>query len=142
MPRRAPTTTSAFSTFLKRAQTANVVIGGAMTDPKGDRSKAPHQQRDPDLFLHVTKRDDKGIYVSGAKMHQTGAVNSHWLIFMPTMRMSEADREWSVVGAVRVDAPGLTYIVGPPDQRHPHHRRRRHGRRQRAVCRAGSADRL
>ncbi len=101
-----------FLTFLKRAQTANVVIGGAMTDPKGDRSKAPHQQRDPDLFLHVTKRDNKGIYVSGAKMHQTGAVNSHWLIFMPTMRMSEADREWSVVGAVRVDAPGLTYIVG------------------------------
>ncbi len=83
-----------------------------MTDPKGDRSKPPHQQRDKDLFLHVTRRDDKGIYVSGAKMHQTGAVNSHWLIFMPTMRMTENDRDWSVVGAVRVDAPGLTYIVG------------------------------
>src|SRR3954469_4452787 len=27
-----------FLTFVKRAQTANVVIGGAMTDPKGDRS--------------------------------------------------------------------------------------------------------
>ena len=51
-----------FLAFLKRAQTANVVIGGAMTDPKGDRSKAPHQQPDPDLFLHVMKRDDKGIY--------------------------------------------------------------------------------
>jgi 4-hydroxybutyryl-CoA dehydratase/vinylacetyl-CoA-Delta-isomerase len=38
-------------------------------------------------------------------MHQTGAVNSHWLIFMPTMRMTEKDRDWSVVGAVRVDAP-------------------------------------
>jgi 4-hydroxybutyryl-CoA dehydratase / vinylacetyl-CoA-Delta-isomerase len=84
----------------------------ANTDPKGDRSKAPHQQSDPDLFLHVVRRDDNGIYVSGAKMHQTGAINSHWLIFMPTMRMSEADRDWSVVGAVRVDAPGLTYIVG------------------------------
>jgi 4-hydroxybutyryl-CoA dehydratase/vinylacetyl-CoA-Delta-isomerase len=101
-----------FLAFLKRAQAANVVIGGAMTDPKGDRSKAPHQQTDVDLFLHVTKRDEKGIYVSGAKMHQTGAVNSHWLVFMPTMRMTEKDREWSVVGAVRVDAPGLTYIVG------------------------------
>ena len=101
-----------FLAFLKRAQAANVVIGGAMTDPKGDRSKAPHQQSDLDLFLHVVKRDDNGIYVSGAKMHQTGAVNSHWLIFMPTMRMTEADRDWSVVGAVRVDAPGLTYIVG------------------------------
>ena len=101
-----------FLAFLKRAQAANIVIGGAMTDPKGDRSKPPHQQRDKDLFLHVTRRDDKGIYVSGAKMHQTGAVNSHWVIFMPTMRMTESDRDWSVVGAVRVDAPGLTYIVG------------------------------
>src|SRR5215470_13490456 len=101
-----------FLAFLKRAQAANVVIGGAMTDPKGDRSKAPHQQKDIDLFLHVTKRDDEGIYVSGAKMHQTGAVNSHWLIFMPTMRMTEADRDFAVVGAVRVDAPGLTYVVG------------------------------
>jgi 4-hydroxybutyryl-CoA dehydratase/vinylacetyl-CoA-Delta-isomerase len=101
-----------FLAFLKRAQAANIVIGGAMTDPKGDRSKPPHQQADLDLFLHVVKRDEKGIYVSGAKMHQTGAVNSHWLIFMPTMRMSEADRDWAVVGAVRVDSPGLTYIVG------------------------------
>lgn len=101
-----------FLAFLKRAQTANIVIGGAMTDPKGDRSKPPHQQSDPDMFLHVVRRDDEGIYVSGAKMHQTGAVNSHWLIFMPTMRMTEADRDWSVVGAVRVDAPGLTYVVG------------------------------
>ena len=54
-----------------------MVIGGAMTDPKDDHSKAPHQQSDQDLFLRVVKRDDKGVYVSGAKMHQTGAVNSH-----------------------------------------------------------------
>jgi len=101
-----------FLAFLKRAQNANIVIGGAMTDPKGDRSKPPHRQRDLDLFLRVVKRDENGITVSGAKMHQTGAVNSHWLIFMPTMRMTEADRDWSVVGAVRVDAPGLTYVVG------------------------------
>src|SRR5690348_13786078 len=73
-----------FLAFLKRAQIANVVIGGAMTDPKGDRSKPPHNQADLDLFLRVVKRDDKGITVSGAKMHQTGAVNSHWLICMPT----------------------------------------------------------
>jgi 4-hydroxybutyryl-CoA dehydratase/vinylacetyl-CoA-Delta-isomerase len=101
-----------FLAFLRRAQAANIVIGGAMTDPKGDRSKPPHQQADLDLFLRVVRRDAKGITVSGAKMHQTGAVNSHWLIFMPTMRMTEADRDWSVVGAVRVDAPGLTYVVG------------------------------
>ncbi len=113
-----------------------------MTDPKGDRSKAPHQQSDPDLFLHVSRRDDKGIYVSGAKMHQTGAVNSHWLIFMPTMRMTEADRDWSVVGAVRVDAPGLTYIVGRQTNDTRDRRRRCARCRQCAVCRPGIADRV
>jgi 4-hydroxybutyryl-CoA dehydratase / vinylacetyl-CoA-Delta-isomerase len=101
-----------FLAFLRRAQTANIVVGGAMTDPKGDRSKPPHKQSDGDLFLRVVRRDDRGLYVSGAKMHQTGAVNSHWLIFMPTMRMTAEDREWSVAGAVRVDAPGLTYVIG------------------------------
>jgi len=101
-----------FLAFLKRAQRANIVIGGAMTDPKGDRSLPPHKQADPDLFLRIVKRDAGGIYISGAKMHQTGAVNSHWLIVMPTMRMTDADKDWSVVGAVRVDASGLTYIVG------------------------------
>ncbi len=131
-----------FLAFLKRAQAANVVIGGAMTDPKGDRSKAPHQQTDLDLFLRVVKRDDKGIYVSGAKMHQTGAVNSHWLIFMPTMRMSANDRDWSVVGAVRVDAPGLTYIVGRQTNDTRIVDGGAYGRRQRAVCRPGSADRV
>jgi 4-hydroxybutyryl-CoA dehydratase / vinylacetyl-CoA-Delta-isomerase len=101
-----------FLAFLRRAQTANIVVGGAMTDPKGDRSKPPHEQSDSDLFLRVVRRDDRGLYISGAKMHQTGAVNSHWLIFMPTMRMTAEDREWSVAGAVRVDAPGLTYVIG------------------------------
>lgn len=101
-----------FLSFLRRAQRANIVVGGAMTDPKGDRSKPPHLQADLDLFLRVVRRDGRGVYVSGAKMHQTGAVNSHWLIFMPTMRMTEADKDWAVVGAVRVDAPGLTYVVG------------------------------
>jgi 4-hydroxybutyryl-CoA dehydratase/vinylacetyl-CoA-Delta-isomerase len=91
--------------FLGRAQTANVVIGGAMTDPKGDRSKPPHEQIDLDLFLRVVRRDDKGIYVSGAKMHQTGVINSHWIIFMPTMRLTEKDKDW----AGEIDAGNAKY---------------------------------
>jgi 4-hydroxybutyryl-CoA dehydratase/vinylacetyl-CoA-Delta-isomerase len=31
---------------------------------------------------------------------------------MPTMRLAPADREYAVVGAIPVDAPGLTYIYG------------------------------
>ena len=101
-----------FLAFLKQLQRFNLVLGGAMTDPKGDRSKPPHRQADPDLFLHVTRRTDKGVFVSGAKMHQTGAINSHWIVFMPTMRLQAPDKDYAVVGAVRVEAPGLTFIYG------------------------------
>ena len=98
--------------FIKMVQTENLIIGGAMTDPKGDRSKAPHEQEDPDVFLRIVEKNDKGIIVKGAKAHQTGCINSHWIIFMPTMRLEEGDHDYAVVGAVPADAPGLTYIYG------------------------------
>ena len=98
--------------FLTEVQRQNLVVGGAMTDVKGDRSKAPHQQADPDLFVHVTRRDERGLYLTGAKAHQTGCLNSHWLVVMPTMRLSLADKDYAVVGAVPVEAPGITYIYG------------------------------
>ena len=58
--------------FIKMIQKENLIIGGAMTDPKGDRSKAPYEQEDPDVFLHVVEKNDKGVIVKGAKAHQTG----------------------------------------------------------------------
>ncbi len=101
-----------FLEFVKAVQRENLVIGGAMTDPKGDRSKAPSEQDDPDLFTRVVDRDEKGLYISGAKAHQTGCINSHWIIVMPTIRLTEQDKQWAVVGAVPADAEGITYIYG------------------------------
>lgn len=98
--------------FLTGVQRRNQVVGGAMTDVKGDRSKAPHQQEDPDLYVHVTRRTDEGLWIRGAKAHQTGCLNSHWMIVMPTLRLGPEDRDFAVVGAVPVDAPGITYIYG------------------------------
>jgi 4-hydroxybutyryl-CoA dehydratase / vinylacetyl-CoA-Delta-isomerase len=98
--------------FLTAMHRGNLVIGGAMTDVKGDRSKAPHQQSDPDLYVHVTRRTPQGVYIKGAKAHQTGCINSHWLVVMPTLRLGPADRDFAIVGAVPVDAPGITYVYG------------------------------
>ena len=39
--------------FLSAMQENNYVVGGAMTDVKGDRSKAPHEQDDPDLGVNI-----------------------------------------------------------------------------------------
>jgi len=101
-----------FVEFVKEVQTENFVIGGAMTDVKGDRSLSPSQQADPDLFVHIIKRDENGVYLSGAKAHQTGCINSHWIMVMPTMRLRQEDKEYAVVGAVPADAKGITYIYG------------------------------
>jgi 4-hydroxybutyryl-CoA dehydratase/vinylacetyl-CoA-Delta-isomerase len=101
-----------FIDFITMAQQSGYVIGGAMTDVKGDRSKAPHQQDDPDLYVRVSKRTAEGVYIRGAKAHQTGCINSHWMLVMPTLRLGPDDKEYAIVGAVPVDAEGITYIYG------------------------------
>jgi len=103
---------SRFISFVTDMQRRGLVIGGAMTDVKGDRSKAPHEQADPDLFVHVSRRTAEGVYLKGAKAHQTGCINAHWLLVMPTMRLGTADKDYAIVGAVPVDAAGITYIYG------------------------------
>lgn len=101
-----------FRAFVKHMQQENFVVGGAMTDVKGDRGKAPHEQEDLDMFVRVVERRDDGVVIRGAKAHQTGCVNSHFLLVMPTMRMTERDADFAIAGAVPVDHPNITYIYG------------------------------
>ncbi len=61
-----------FINFLKRVQEEDLTVDGAMTDVKGDRGLAPHQQNDPDLYVHVVEKNDKGIVVRGAKAIRPG----------------------------------------------------------------------
>jgi 4-hydroxybutyryl-CoA dehydratase/vinylacetyl-CoA-Delta-isomerase len=64
--------------------------------------------RTDDLIYHrIVAKDDKGVYVSGAKAHQTGCINSHWIILMPTIRLTENDKDWAIVGAIPADAKGV-----------------------------------
>jgi 4-hydroxybutyryl-CoA dehydratase/vinylacetyl-CoA-Delta-isomerase len=101
-----------FNGFLKMVQEEDLTIDGAMTDVKGDRSLPPHQQADPDMYVHVVDKNDKGIVVRGAKAHQTGAVNSHWVLVMPTLAMSKDAAEYAVSFACPADEKGICYIYG------------------------------
>lgn len=101
-----------FVRYLEYVQENDLVCDGAMTDPKGDRSLPPHKQKDPDLYLRVVETTPDGIVVRGAKAHQTGAVNSHEIIVMPTVAMREEDRDYAVAFALPSDAEGITYIMG------------------------------
>lgn len=101
-----------FNRWLTRIQDDNIMVVGAMTDPKGDRSKGPADQSDPDQYVHIAERREGGIVIRGAKLHMTGAVNSHEILVMPTTAMNEASKDYAVVCAVPIDAPGVTMVFG------------------------------
>lgn len=98
--------------FLLFVQENDLVSDGAMTDPKGDRSRPPHAQADPDLYMRVVERRADGIVVNGAKAHQTGITNSHEIIVMPTISMTEKDRDYALSFAVPTDSKGILIIYG------------------------------
>jgi 4-hydroxybutyryl-CoA dehydratase/vinylacetyl-CoA-Delta-isomerase len=101
-----------FKKWLVDIQNQNLMVVGAMTDPKGDRSKGPAQQSDPDQYVHVVKRTRDGVVIRGAKLHMTGAVNSHEILVMPTTALDEQSKDYAIVCALPVDADGVTMIFG------------------------------
>jgi 4-hydroxybutyryl-CoA dehydratase/vinylacetyl-CoA-Delta-isomerase len=101
-----------FLKYLERIQDENFMLVGGMTDPKGDRSKRPSQQADLDLYTRIVEKREDGVVIRGAKAHQTGAVNSHEIMIMPTQAMAEGDEAYAIVAAIPLDAPGITMIFG------------------------------
>jgi len=101
-----------FKQWLITIQDENLMVVGAMTDPKGDRSKGPADQPDPDQYVRIVERRPDGVVIRGAKLHMTGSVNSHEILVMPTTAMDERSKDYAVVCAIPVDAPGITMIFG------------------------------
>lgn len=104
---------SRFQAYLERFQDEDLTLGIAMTDAKGDRSRRPHQQANPDTYVHVVERNARGVVISGTKAIVTGAPYMHEFLVMPSRNMVEADRDFAVCCAVPVDAKGITIISRP-----------------------------
>lgn len=99
-----------FMKHLKHLQENDLSVSGAVTDAKGERSRRPGDQPDPDVYVHVTQKTADGIIVNGAKVSQSGAIGSHETIVIPTMGMKPGEENYAVAFAVPNGAPGLTYI--------------------------------
>lgn len=102
-----------FTAYLDYVQEKDLSIGIAMTDAKGDRSRRPHQQGNPDSYVHVVERNARGIVISGTKAIVTGAPYMHELLVMPCRNMTEADEAYAVCCACPIDAPGITIVSRP-----------------------------
>src|SRR5690606_35617479 len=99
--------------YIERVYEEDLTLGVAMTDGKGDRSLRPHRQPNPDAYVRIVERTQKGIVLSGAKAIVTGAPYMHELLVMPCRNMIEADRDYAVCCAVPIDAEGLTIVARP-----------------------------
>jgi 4-hydroxybutyryl-CoA dehydratase/vinylacetyl-CoA-Delta-isomerase len=102
-----------FQAYLHDVQERDLSLGIAMTDARGDRSKRPHEQANPDSYVHIVERSGRGITVSGTKAIVTGAPYMHEFLVMPCRNMSEADADFAVCCAVPCDADGVTIIARP-----------------------------
>jgi 4-hydroxybutyryl-CoA dehydratase / vinylacetyl-CoA-Delta-isomerase len=96
--------------WLKDAQERDITLSGALTDPKGDRSKSASQQNDPDMNLHVVKKDDKGIIVRGAKVMICGVAAANEIFIMPGTGYREEDKDYAISFVIPRDIANLTIV--------------------------------
>ncbi len=96
--------------WLMNAQNEDITLAGALTDAKGDRSKPPSAQKDPDMSLHMVKKNEEGIVVRGAKAMICGVAAANEIFVMPGMRYKEEDKDYAVSFVIPRDSDNLTII--------------------------------
>ncbi len=99
--------------YLRDVQERDLALGVAMTDAKGDRSKRPGQQANPDAYVHIAERRPDGIVIRGTKAIVTGAPYVHEFLVMPCRTHTPEDAACAVCCAVPVDAAGVTIVARP-----------------------------
>src|SRR5713226_6616791 len=106
--------------FYRRCRDKDLAMAVAQTDVKGDRSKRPSEQSDPDMYVRVVEKRADGVIVSGAKIHTSCTPYVDEVIVLPSRSMGPGDEPWSLAFAVPVATPGLRlyasdYLHGTDD---------------------------
>lgn len=101
-----------FKRYLQRVQAEDLMLAGAMTDPKGHRAQKPSEQADPDQFVRVVERRPDGVVIRGAKLHNTGGINAHEILVLPGTGLTADEGDYAIACAVPADAEGVVFIFG------------------------------
>ena len=96
--------------WLKDAQAKDITIAGALTDPKGDRTKTPSLQDDPDMSLRIVEKRPDGIVVRGAKVMICGIAAANEIFVLPGSGYKEADKDYAVAFVIPRDIENLTIV--------------------------------
>ncbi|MGA1822481.1 MAG: 4-hydroxyphenylacetate 3-hydroxylase N-terminal domain-containing protein [Thermoplasmatota archaeon] len=101
--------------WLIDAQRGDITIAGALTDPKGDRSKSATEQDDPDMSLRMVEKRDDGIVVRGAKVMICGVAASNEIFVIPGTGYREDASDYAISFVIPRDIENLTIV----EARHP-----------------------
>ncbi|HET6948585.1 MAG TPA: 4-hydroxyphenylacetate 3-hydroxylase N-terminal domain-containing protein [bacterium] len=99
--------------FHRHCRDRDLTMAVAQTDVKGDRGRRPHEQAEPDTYVHVVERRPDGIVVRGAKAHTTNAVYADEIIVLPTRALGREDADWAVAFAVPAATRGVRMLASP-----------------------------
>ncbi len=105
--------------WILNSQENAVVVAGALTDAKGDRSLKPSQQAEPGTNLHIKEVREDGIIIEGAKFMICGTAASQEIFLLPGGVYKEPDKDYALACVVPRDIEGLTIIEAtrPSDRR-------------------------
>lgn len=105
--------------WILESQAKGLVVAGALTDAKGNRSLKPSQQEDPDLNLRIKEIRDDGVIIQGAKLMICGVAASNEIFLLPGGIYKDSDKDFSLACVVPRDIKGLTIVEAtrPSDRR-------------------------
>jgi 4-hydroxybutyryl-CoA dehydratase / vinylacetyl-CoA-Delta-isomerase len=96
--------------WIINSQGKGLIVAGALTDAKGDRSLRPSQQSNPDSNVHIKEVRPDGIVISGTKAMICGVAASNEIFILPGSGYREEDQDYAVVCVVPRDIKGLTVV--------------------------------
>lgn len=96
--------------WILNSEKKGLVVAGAVTDAKGNRSLKPSQQVDLDLNLRVVDKRKDGIVVRGAKLMICGVAASEEIFILPGGTYKEEDKDFAVAFVIPRDIDGLTIV--------------------------------
>lgn len=106
----SPESAERITGYVTDAQRRDVRVTQCITDAKGDRSRSPSRQDDPDAYVRVVDRGPDGVVIRGAKLHITGASLGHDLMVIPTKAMKPGEEDSAVACIVPVASPGVKIV--------------------------------
>jgi len=105
--------------WVLHSQENGLIVAGALTDAKGNRSLKPSMQQNRDANLRIVEVKKEGIVIRGAKLMIAGIAASHEIFISPGAIYGEADKDYVVSCVIPRDIQGLTIIEAtrPSDRR-------------------------